>query len=390
MPGDAAHAETALTAETTLTWWEDLALTPWAGALMTLTALSAGAIGSVYSRTLGSTFPLSLIRPEDLAVNVPVPSHAAAADWFWIVAGFTAGLFFLRQNAQEKSRRKAEERFDARTRDLENLILTVTPGFLPRFMDIYAKSNALCAELHKRQNPSITEVRKIINAVVGGIVSLAKHFDDRDAAGYGALVLLFRPIELLSEGQKTKVRERLKFVDEETALENLRGVLDLRLDLTHRPSDDEDNPSDGEDNDTGWIPDPLAMPVPRQAKSDTDKWKALPGAPMAIVSRDLAGYADVGDIGKWCKKNGNWADEVVAEFQQFFQTNNKLIRSFVSLPLLNPESENPDVGVLTLYLNKPDLLASRLDPVTHFYPLAVPLLDILVDCLNILRSVEDG
>jgi len=336
-------------------------------ALVSLLSLFAGLFGALYADDIKASFPFAIGFG-------PISGPAAV---FWSLALLATFLFFLAQRASDIERQTSEARLDERSDDLTRLIRTMPPSdFLFAFRDIYQNCagalNAAIAELNNRES-----IEKAIRIVCKGVAILAQRFDGASAHFvYAANVMHYRPISELDARDLKEIRARLRFVEPEMDISTLDGVLDLDPSLSTATR------TDDQESDTELMP--LALPVPHVRKTEDQKWRVLPGAPLAFCQEAIDGYGDTGTLGSWCREQG-FSHGVAQEVEAYFRERSSTVRSFISLPIVRFDESAEVLGVLNIHRNQPNLLKEK-QPAEQFEPLTVPFVAILVQLLDLLNK----
>lgn len=264
-------------------------------ALVTFLSLVAGLLGSVYSSDIKNAFPLYLGRaPGGFG---PISLHALL---FWIAAILAALLFFFLQFSSELSRKASEQKLIEQSTILANVLRTLPPPeFLREFSEIYRRCNAALAEVLKEPESSLKResVEYAIRLVLIGVATLAQNFDGAEPGEiYGANIMCFQSLVESDAFEVSRIRSHLKFVEPELDLKALRGVLELDLSLSTTTDGDAAEPDPGLKE--------LALPIPKVTKGAEQKWRVLPGAPMAFLRKQLRRICRHGDPGRVVSEKG--------------------------------------------------------------------------------------
>jgi len=108
-----------------------------------------------------------------------------------------------------------------------------------------------------------------------------------------------------------------------------------------------------------------------------------PGAPFAFIRNALDGYSDTNTLGEWCKNQGDFSGDIIAELEAYFATRSATVRSFVSLPVSRFENRELKLGVLNIHSDRAGMLNAR-QLSEQFAPLIIPFQAILVQLLDLL------
>ena len=349
---------------------------PWFAAIVTFLSFFAALIGSLYTNEIKTALP-------PILKSGPLQQPVA---WFWCLAIAAALLFWVAQHANNKQQQEtehrridAEEKLIAKTQDLEKLLLTLPPtDFLETFRETHnytyrAFADALLSQAVPAQDPPLEEV---IRSVLFYILVMLKKFEANPKMPmYSANFMLFRPIDSLDEKQMSKLKGSLQFVPKETDIGQLKGVLDIVVNLS-TTSEMKKAEADGSLRE-------FALPVPLSHRTkDEKRWKVLPGAPLAFCTNEIRGCINTQELTEWCRKSGDFSPSIIAELEAYFNSDEgRDIRSFVSIPLTLNEQSEP-LGVLNIHSNMPDLLAAR-EPERHLWPLFSPYQLVLTDLIEV-------
>jgi hypothetical protein len=230
--------------------------------LVTLLAVIAGVLGSVYSPEIGKSFPLYWGPYDSFSLQVLL---------FWSTLLAFALLFFFRQAATDKARQQLVE-----------LIRTLPPAdFLSEFDRVLSQCEQAVEQVRNGSVQTAETIEGAIRVVLDGIVTLAGLFDGRPyGVTYAANIMLFRETRSMPEAELELLMNRLRFRDPMVNARALKGVLDLQLSLSTTTA------RAGADPDTNL--QPLALPIPPSMRSeDGRRWSLLPGAPLAFATGNM-------------------------------------------------------------------------------------------------------
>lgn len=364
-------------------------------AIVTVLIAVVGVAGSVFTEQIGSAFPFVWpwldLKGNFPFVDLPVEGFSAPALVFWIFLILTGLVFGVRQWAIDLARKETQARADIAVQRLEHLIRTVpSADFLMRFWDIYCMCDATMeGALSIDAGADAETLRTAIRKVLRGLALLAWEYDGRpDPAEvtYAANIMVYRPREEVSEDEWPSLRERMLF-DPVVDLEDLRGVLDLRLlDLSTTALSREAAPDAGLE--------PLALPLLERAHVSLPpeyrlRWRILPGAPIAFHLRQASHFVNAADLLTWCEENGMFTQEVKLRLAEYFRPDaGPMVGSFVSLPLLGTDPEGEPIAVLNIHRSDPGLLKEVESAAEHFVPIVRPLQLMLWKLLAALRKAE--
>jgi hypothetical protein len=322
--------------------------------LVTLLAVIAGVLGSVYSREIGSAFPLYWGPYDSFSV------HALA---FWGTLVAFALLFFFRQAATDRARQQ-----------FVDLIRTLPPaGFLSEFDRILRECEEAVTAVLGEPTQTTEALERAIRVVLDGVVTLAALFDGRPyGVTYAANVMLFRETRELPETEILDLKNRLQFLEPAVDIRALDGVLNLQLSLSTTTATREPEPD--------LNLKPLSLPIPSSIRSaDGRRSRLLPGAPLAFVTGNMELYTDTSTLGKWCRTYGDFSESVCGAVEAYFGSPTGMrIRSFASFPLAGER----ETGVINIHRNRPGLLGEK-EPAKQFWPLMHPFRTL---CLRLLKA----
>lgn len=336
-------------------------------AIVAAIAALVGLLGSVYQSEIAGSFPLTLTSGFSLRSLI-----------FWVALFGLAYAVYLRQVVDDEARGKllkTTEAAEETSRRIEEFVQTLPPRAFQSELAraVAAVHNAVSSALPRTATPESRpeELMTVIRAVLHSIASLALIYDDQplfdgQPARYSANVMVFAPIANGNIG-------RINFFPDEYDRAQLAGVLTLRQELSAT--------SESADEPDADVPS-IHLPVPPTALKG-GRWIALPGAPLAYLTRETAGYTDTSNLAEWCREKGNFPPSVQDELNDYFLNGaGREIRSFVSRRL-------GDVGVLNVHANKPDLLGGRNERRETFQALLTPILQDLEDAVAALQQLEN-
>jgi hypothetical protein len=98
------------------------------------------------------------------------------------------------------------------------------------------------------------------------------------------------------------------------------------------------------------------LPIPQTEKTkNSELYQILPGAPWTFCKNSPCKFRNTEELYEWALKEGDFNDSIINELQDYFSNGKgKEIRSFVCLPIMNPE-EKP-IAVLNIHSNEAGLL----------------------------------
>lgn len=328
-------------------------------------------------------------RDSDLVPFLPGPGQdiLGSSNFLDSSAHFGAGVFF-----REHSVRSEEDRLRRRTlsqaRRFEYLIRTLPPeNFLELFGDFFGAASKLVEAAFKEAKPT-PQARDVVEQstrhLLRIIATLAQEFDGGHLnVEYAANIMIFKSSEHMSIKERTDVRSRLLFCDESAAISNLKGVLELQVPLSAVAADEK------------AAPDPkmssIALPIPTTVEV-SGRYKVLPGAPLAFVSKDPDSYGDSRQMADWCVRFGDFTHHVIDEIRNHFASSH--VRSFVSIPLFGTASDGSDdrnhdpIAVLNIHATRTGLLRGRTEPLANFVQVMRPFQLFLGQLLKALPHAE--
>lgn len=353
--------------------------------LVSFLALLAGVFGSIYSDDIKGATPFCFFNNWTiLGCCGGISPHAVV---FWSVALTATGLFVWAQYDSERRRNReaarsehhrqeAAEQLRQRSEELKEVIATVPPeDFLIAFQDFFGQCLEALEAVRGQGAVAKENAESAIRAVCRSVAALAQKFDRQPAKVlYGVNIMLFRPANALTEEELSEIRKRLRFVTPETDPKGLRGILDLHLELSISTV--------GPNQELDGNLEPLALPVPIVEKVEsTDKWRVLPGAPMAFCQNRPDGYDDSKSLAQWCETDGTFDDGVIEEVRSYFVQRSRIIRSLIALPLTRFDGSDETIGVLNIHSGLPGLLnGTKME--NQFVPIIAPLQAILIQLLD--------
>jgi hypothetical protein len=200
--------------------------------------------------------------------------------------------------------------------------------------------------------------------LVKAMGGLARHFDETpDSIIYAANVMIFVPEH---EWRDDPGALDLRFVDEDANRGELDGILQLVTGYSvELPS--EKCPAPGVR--------PIALPVPKVRRTAEQRWRTLPGAPMAFCTERACCYQDTSTMAEWCDSEGDFVRTVKSALREYFRPENTPdVRSLVSLPIT--ALGVPCRGVVNIHRNAPNILR-RTESHKLFFNLMVPFCTLL-------------
>ncbi len=352
------------------------------------------------------------------------------ATWFWFLT-IVAGLLFWGRRAAEGRALKRENRERKRliksqeeaAEQLRLEVRTMPPdSFLSQFSTSFrsverAFTKALEA-FGDTESGYGAQRETLVLSIQSGLLSmieLARSFDENKSDRYAANVMLYIPSGALNDDAVQEVDDRLLHAADEVSSRNLRGVLDLRTDLTVVSESAEEDWSTDEDLQT------VAFAIPQKHRSqetsyrDEQKWRTGPGAPKALLTGNADLFGDTREIREWLN---NWSTlEEDAKFRilgYITSEGQPQIGSFFSSPLIpssddanifldGPEDETEEnvdsqtnplldhalpYGVLNMHRSESGILKGRAESQEYFELVTLPIKDRLARLVGLLAHLE--
>lgn len=256
--------------------------------------------------------------------------------------------------------------------DLLQAVLTMPPQNL---LYIYNKLYlSVSKTAQKALNTPDTEDRKeklgdAIRLTLDGLCTLIAAFENYpDDAVYSSNIMIYHPIESLNTPEmRDNILDRLHFTQERT-LDGLKGVLDLRMDLSNTSSM---NNSFAKDDSLT----PFALPIPETESSVIGKSKLLPGAPTAFVKKTCL-IEDTAGLGDFAQERCDVAPGIVQDIRLYFEGEpKKNIGSILSISL------GHDYGVFNLHCSRTNILSDK-NKLYMYINIMAPLTEILERLLS--------
>jgi hypothetical protein len=330
--------------------------------------------GSIFSNEIKNAFPFAL---GDYFV------------WQAAVFYFSLGMFafVFREQMQGQGAVLQES-----AKSLEELIRTLPPeDFLKKFEDYVVVAGG---EVVRAGDPSVDAngARDAAQVVLMTLLFLAKMFDgDQKSGRYVINLMLFK--------QRPKGDENLElfFADlnlweKGRSFNDLQGMLVLDPDFALALSE---GSSEGVSVDVNIVPLRLPILKPEFYLDKSGRTNVLPGAPEVFCFPvEPVLYKDTRNLARDWRSNSGLRPEIADEIEAYFKTEEgNLVRSFVSLPVLEPPESMGKyakiVGVVNIHSNKPDILGQRAKEL--FFPVATTftlMLGAIVRKLNRLEESE--
>ncbi|MBK9586564.1 MAG: hypothetical protein KA099_08565 [Alphaproteobacteria bacterium] len=339
----------------------------------TLTRILLNLFATILLTIVGiwGSYALDAILQNPFSENIEVRGFYVLV--FIFVVFFTWLLYSTEQDSIE-----AQKRLISKSDELKEAIRTLPPeGFLNLFSEKYDEAHALYkALLHAEGKFTKQEIELSIRGILIGILRLTEFFDrGSENQSYGANIMIFTDAYKKDENYKPELKVNLKFANEDVDMHKLKGVLYLKHELSTSTK------CDNSEIDTDLQPIKLALPVPFEAiSSKTRKFKALPGAPLAVALNSPNLYADASTVADWVKTEGDFNETIEAEIRDYFSIGlGKDIKSFCSIPLVCDGAE--PIAVLNLHKNATEMF-SRKDQFAIYTKIMQPFLSMLAELVN--------
>jgi hypothetical protein len=348
---------------------------PFYAAFLTLLILVVGVIGGIYPDDIKKAFPFTLLTPTDARACFPPDAadalrsssnvHVVAV--FWAGSFVSALMFFLREAATEKRRQSAADK-------LERLIRTMPPE---EFLSLFREFYVLCRTTEIAvQNGNRAVIEEGIRVILFGIISLVRAFErNTPKARYAANVMIFVPQRNFAK-LGNRLTSLIRFLPAGNDVDKLDGVLLLQPQLSTTISSAKSDP-DGELS-------AFALPVPAgPPQTAEERWRALPGAPLAWMRRKaggegIDGYENTMEL-RNIEPSFDLPHSTIVDVAHYFDGVAQSIRSFQSVAISEPGSD--PIAVLNLHSDHPGLLSEK-KPAEQFFALIVPFVSILVRVLS--------
>lgn len=349
-------------------------LRPLFGSILTLMAIITGMVGSIFSAEIRNAFPFYWGKG--------IWSWEACL--FWCLALCASCGYFFRESAQANEQQRLQRETLKQAKEFECLVRTLPPkGFLSAFGDLYGSAYGI--QNLVQEDPCSPEMLQTgIRNILRIIAILTAKFDhDPHDVTYAANVMIFRRTDDIPVGEKAAVVSRLYFCDGYAGLEGVKGILDLRTDLS--------TTNNSQEAEVDPAMQSIALGVPIHPRTIENRYRVIPGAPLAFVEKRADLYADTSLLPEWCKTSGDFTQEMINKLSNHFR--DSPVRGFVSIPLLHilddgsDDEENDPIAILNVHCTRPGLLAQG-EALAHLEDLIRPFRMMLVKLLLSLLSLE--
>ena len=354
---------------------EAMAAKPIYATMATALLFFAGVFGSLYSPEIRSAFPFGLGLG---------PIHWPAVI-FWVCG--LIGVMMIRTNldAADRERARAEGQLIDQTKKLEELIRTLPPvDFLQHFKAFYDLAYEAFSQGQTNQSGSdeAKDANSTVQFLLFCLLALIQKFEAKGLdLVYSGNVMLYMPVESMPDRTKAEVRARLRFIEPETDLSALEGILDLETDLSTSTRNDGEGPDESLAS--------MAFPVPRIKQHERSHlWRVLPGAPLAFVTGEVFGYTDTAQLIEWCRTEGDFAPSISDQIVEYFRHGaGRNIKSFVSFPLISP-IEKRAIGVINVHCDHTGMLEEK-EQSKHLWLLLAPFISLLAEAIVSPSAMTD-
>lgn len=369
--------------------------------LRDVSAISVGVFGSVYSPEIRDTFLRSFITFQPSWPPVVVHDVAPIPTAFWLGVIAVGMMHHHRQRfiaRQHRDEQKAltsgtdrlitqTEAIETQTDRLEEILRTLPrDDFLDQFKAIHPAAHVDFVRAITSPRLDAEHIARAVRTLLKGVLLLVESFDPADeGVRYGANLMLYAPAEGLDDEAFGALLALNPYASLGIDRRDVAGLLVL-----HRGLSTVLTIGDG-----SWeaAPDallrPMVLPIPRRVKSAYahDRYRVLPGAPLAFCTGDLVGYADTGTLAGWCEAEGVFTPDQVHEVRAYFEPRDgQHIRSLLSVPLPPSDGQTGGarIGVVNVHRDQRGMLQDR-SPATHLVPLLQPVLMMLRDLCHAYR-----
>lgn len=289
-------------------------------------------------------------------------------------------------------------------------IRTMPPeNFLDAFGRVFREMENIVQSLLIGDPPDPELVRRSIRVLLENFAEIAQLFDGNPSDAYHANVMTYHsPSEYEGQPQVAEaLQSRLRFARGIADVKRMKGILDLRHDLSTRtPLPNEDSA----ELDPSLSPLVLGIPpMMREGETESGRYYALPGAPIAWAKRYADQYANTEELLDWYQTNCVKDDFVEKEIRSYFAEGEPEVGSFLACSLIYDEgSEDPidpdlaiddllrddngvevPIGVLNLHRASEGILKDNPEAGEYFLSVTRPLRILCTRLLYLLRQVED-
>ena len=375
--------------ENSLSDGERICVHPVYATLTTVAGVATGLVGSLYLDEIRYAFPIGCLWDCD-------PDFSFDALRFWILLGIFSALLFSRRHSIDKAAKISTNLLVAQSEDLATMIRTLPPkGFLDEFGRLSRTAYKVAVPILVNANLKDKERSAIaIRLVLDIIVDLARQFDGRPGTiVYSANVMTFVRTPKLEDAELEAIRARLHFARSDLDLRRVRGVLDLKTELSTTTATKEAS------KDKALRP--FALPIyPDMEATTDDRRRVLPGAPFAafVDVEKVSVFRDTKELAEWCRERGDFAESISREVSDYFRDSGQSggrVKSFVSLALwLSSEDLGLDIGdekrcvVVNIHRNKERIIVSDDEPLELFVAVMRPLIELVARLVAVWEMSE--
>lgn len=343
---------------------DDLICSGWSAAILTLAAITCGAIASIYSATLQEDVP-KLLTFDFVTLSPEVIYFGKALLVFTILYG----LREIRLGGRlKRDQRKLIETIN--TMPPKALISASASMFRQLLDTIHREVDS------KRGEEKVAASKETLRIALDYLGSLVAKFERSPLnTVYSVNIMRYVPIVELDgkAAVKSLLHEQLRFIQPKS-LDSLEGVLWLCTELSSTSAVD-----DSSAIDTSLKP--LALPIPRSGLQLTDKSNFIPGAPEAF-DQGVSLVADTSKMADIAEEYCNLRAEEVAEIKTYFlQDSSKRIGSILCIRL--PGDTHP--GVINIHCSKSDILSGD-DQLYNYIHLVTPFVETIYRLMANLPS----
>ena len=289
---------------------------------------------------------------------------------FWPLAFFSAWGIYKSLTAQSETIMKVNDEFRAA---FDRLFTMPSKGFLQVYMEAALASSKVTNAVPS--SVSVDKLEEVIRNQLDNICKVVKRYDNEGLEFvYGCNVMLYygsSTPEFLTKF--SEIDSTIKCIERGVAIQNLAGVLQLKLPLSVR-------------SDTSRLPDtklvPLALPV--AATGGTfDELDFIPGAPLTFASRAARVYQNQEELIGLLDSNRRFSSRVLDDLVSTLGIQNDSVQGLICIPLYDYFAPSPlfPIGVLNFHKNRSDEFISKK------FSILEPLLAPLVQNLEKLLSV---
>lgn len=316
-------------------------------------------------------------------LETPFSSDFEIWGFYLLVLLFVILFTYLLRSREVKTINSQQELIN-KSNELEEIIRTLPPeGFLNLFSEKYGEAHTVYKELLLSGDKATKdEIELSIRGILLGVLRLTAFFDRADNdQSYGANVMIFTDSYKSDEKHADDLVKNLLFSNDDIDPQKLKGLLYLRHELSTNSDDDTS------DLDKAISEILITLPVPNEVKSEeTQKFKVLPGAPLAMALNSPNIYTNAETLDEWVSTEGDFNKSIAAQIKGYFCNGmGKDIKSFCSFPL-SCDGHEP-IAVLNIHKNKVGLLSQK-DQFALYSKIMAPFLAMVAELVNKLDEVQ--